>query len=61
MHSYEGQAAGAIRMLASEVDQRLTVIPQGRTIITYCACPTKKRVPKWLWNLCGAVFSMSIL
>ncbi len=33
---------GAIRMLASEVDQRLTVIPQGRTIITYCACSNEE-------------------
>jgi len=33
---------GATRMLASEVDQRLKAIPQGRTIVTYCACSNEE-------------------
>jgi len=30
---------GAIRMEASEIEQHLSEIPQGRTIVTYCSCP----------------------
>ncbi len=40
--SMDAMLPGATRMLVTEVDKRLKAIPQGRTIITYCACPNEE-------------------
>ena len=40
--SMDSTLPSATRMLATEVDKRLKAIPQGRTIITYCACPNEE-------------------
>ena len=37
-----GRLPGAIRMAASEIEQHLREIPQGRTIVTYCSCPNEE-------------------
>ena len=33
---------GAIRITASEVDEHIRTVPQGRAIITYCTCPDEQ-------------------
>jgi rhodanese-related sulfurtransferase len=38
----DSRLPGAIRMVASEVEQHLREVPQGRTIITCCSCPNEE-------------------
>jgi rhodanese-related sulfurtransferase len=38
----DSRLPGAIRLTASEVEQRLEEIPQGRTIIAYCSRPNEE-------------------
>src|SRR2546425_8020702 len=37
-----GKLPGAIRMAASEIEQHLREVPQGRTIVAYCSCPNEE-------------------
>src|SRR2546425_2105878 len=32
----------SIRMAASEIEQHLREVPQGRTIVAYCSCPNEE-------------------
>src|SRR5689334_9841431 len=37
-----GRLPGSIRMTATEIEQYITAVPQGRTIITYCSGPNEE-------------------